>query len=230
MNSNSDSTFSSQLLLFDPENTTTDALELFPAVWSATQALTARQSAQRRAGLKQLDELGAARVSPLVAYVLVTRISEPLVALRAEVVRELGKIFQADQDGRSAPEAVLQTLKTYLASMRTREIFALLEVAQFEPAREEQVIKLLSYCPFAGRHLASILMERSAPFGVRQLAASLIGKVGYLDAVPDLERMKDRLESRVKGQQAMPFAPPLDHEEVALLPTLKSALNMLQAP
>jgi len=230
MNSKSESHITSQLLLFNPETTSTDALELFPAVWSATQALTARQSAQRRAGLEQLGELGAARVSPLVAYVLVTRISEPLVALRAEVVRELGKIFRSGQDGRSAPEAVLQTLKTYLASMRTREIFALLEVAQFEPAREEQVIKLLSYCPFAGRHLAAILMERSAPFGVRELAASLIGKVGYLDAVPDLERMKDRLESRVKGQQAMPFAPPLDHDEIALLPTLKSALNMLEAP
>jgi HEAT repeat protein len=230
MNSESDSAFPSQLLLFDPGDATTDALELFPAVWSATQALTARQSAQRRAGLEQLDELGAARISPLVAYVLVTRISEPLVALRAAVVRELGKIFRSDQAGRPAPDVVLQTLKTYLAGMRTREIFALLEVVQFEPAREEQVIKLLSYCPFAGRHLAAILLERNAPFGVRELAASLIGKVGYLDAVPDLERMKDRLESRVKGQQSMPFAPPLDQEEIALLPTLKSALSLLQAP
>jgi hypothetical protein len=58
----------------------------------------------------------------------------------------------------------------------------------------------------------------------------LIGRVGYLDALPALERLLARLESRLHGQQAMPFAPKSSLEEAELLPDLQLTLTLLRSP
>jgi hypothetical protein len=57
-----------------------------------------------------------------------------------------------------------------------------------------------------------------------------IGTVGYLEAIPALERLAARLEARLSGQQAMTFAPPSQSEENELLPIVRSVLHLLQAP
>jgi hypothetical protein len=55
--------------------------------------------------------------------------------------------------------------------------------------------------------------------------------VGFLEAIPAMERIQSRLETRLEGQQSMPFAPVShDSDEVDLLPTVREALAALRAP
>lgn len=219
-----------QLPLFPPGETTTGAVELFPTVWTAAEALTSPDLQARRAGLERLVQLGAARVSPLIAYLFATRLMEPDLGLRAEVVRALADIFAPDEAGRPAPDAVRQQVNEYLAHMRTRPIYALLQLSSEDTDLEGPVATLLGVNCYAGSHLSNILLDRKAPTAIRQQAARLIGKVGYVDVLPDLERLVSRLQAKLAGQQAMPFAPVSEEDELALLPELQQAISLLRAP
>lgn len=219
-----------QVPLFELEEST-GSFELFPAVWVAAEDLVASDSRTRRSGLERLLELGAARFSPLIAYLLYTRLTDPNIALRAKVVRALGDALGADKDGRPGPENVRQTLCYHLGQMRTRQVFALLQVLEAQATLQAPIARLVNACPYAGAHLADILSDRKAPFEVRARAAQLIGQVGFLDALPALERLAARLEARQNGQGTMPFAPPpAAQNEVELLPAVKTALDLLRAP
>jgi hypothetical protein len=58
----------------------------------------------------------------------------------------------------------------------------------------------------------------------------MIGRVGYLDVLPTLERLANRLEARLSGQQTMPFVKVNEDDEAILLPEIRQALHLLQAP
>ncbi|HEX9028950.1 MAG TPA: hypothetical protein VF823_07240 [Anaerolineales bacterium] len=220
----------SQPPLFELGEPSAETLELFPAVWAAAELLVSPEAPRRRSGLERLAELKAARVSPLVAYLLATRLLDPELELRGRVVRLLDTVLSADDQGRLAHPAVRQALTGWLVTMRTRPIYALLQVAESDPSLDGPVTNLLNACPFAGSQLASLLAERKTPLSIRRQAARFIAMVGYLEAVPTLERLETRLASRQEGQQAMPFLPPDPTDEVALLPAVQAALNSLRAP
>lgn len=196
--------------------------EGLPVVWEALDSLTSPELMNRISGLKRLIRLGADRQYPLVIYVLVTRITEPDIELRTQIVQLLGSI--PDLDVRSPKKAVLsldavkKALTTALAGMRTRQIFALLQVSEFDKTAEEAVSTLLGYCSFAGGHLARILSNRAAPLSIRRQAAHFIGCIGYLDALPVLERLASRLESR------------RDDEDAGILLGLQETIRLLYTP
>ncbi len=217
-----------QPLLFEVSETATGTAELFPAVWSAAEGLTSPEVDLRRASLDRLLELGAPRLSPLVSYLLATRITDPDIGVRGKIVKALGGLFVADSNQQIAPEPVRRHLRAYLSQMRTRQIFSLLEVAAAYPDLESNIIHLLSSSPYAGNHLASILSERKNPLAVRRMAIHFIGKVGYLDAIPAMERLVTRLEARLTGQTTMPFAPPNEPDETSLLQPIQAALAALR--
>lgn len=216
--------------LFDFSDQTTGTVELFPAVWSAAEDLVSPDLTMRLKGFEKLLELNAPRLSPLITYLLATRIMDPDINLRVRIVKALGELLMLDKEGRVTPEPVRKYLMTYLNQMRTRPIFSLLEVGSQYPIEKENIARLLNACPNAGRHLADILSDRNAPMAIREQAALFIGLVGYLDAIPALERLSSRLESRISGQQAMSFAPTAVSQETKLLPTIRDTLTLLYAP
>jgi len=142
----------------------------------------------------------------------------------------LGGLLLPDLEGRPTPEPVRRYLVAALSQMRTRSIYALLEVAYDGPDTAASVARLLNVCPYAGKHLVEILNERKLPLTIRRAAVDFIGSVGYLEAIPALERLATRLEARLGGQQSMPFAPPAVQDETDLLPVVQAALVMLKAP
>ncbi len=226
-----DSNFSEfeQPVLFKLGEVSVGHVELFPAVWSAAEALTALEPEARRKGLERIEELHAARFSPLVAYLVTTRITDPDMDIRGQAVRILSAVLVPDQHGSLAPADVRRRILAVMAQMRTRHIYALLELASRSHECEAAVTSLLNACPYAGTHLADILTSKKTPLYIRREAASLIGRVGYLDAIPVLERLVTRLAGRMSGQQSMPFAPAGGNEEVALLPDVQAALNQLRS-
>ncbi len=219
-----------QPLLFEfSQDASTGAMELFPAVWNAVEALAAPEAATRLAALDRLSKICAPRLSPLVAYSLATRLIDPDLTVRGRVVEILGDVLSKDAAGNAAPEAVRHHLTNTLAQMRTRSIFALLEVALHQQCLENSIALLLNACPYAGGHLANILSDRKDPVAIRLQAVRLIGMVGFLDAIPVLERLEARLLSRQSGQQSMPFAPPSGPDESDLLPAVQATLNLLRS-
>lgn len=201
--------------------------ELFPAVWRAAEGLAAPEADTRHAALDSLLAMDAVRIYPLIAYLMATRLTDADVEVRARIVQALGEVFASDGRRRSATEEVRQLLRHHLSQMRKRTVYAILQVAARDPDSSPHVARLFNACPYAGNHLADILASRSSELEVRVQAANFIGQVGYLDTAPALERLLNRLESRQNGQRSMPFAPPMERHEAALLPAIKDALRAL---
>lgn len=218
-----------QIPLFILEETT-GTLELFPSVWNAMENLTASDADIRHQALDKLIELNAPRFSSIVTYLLVTRLTDPDFIFRKRVVLALGSILSVDEHGLPAPEEVRSSMLQYLSQVRTRQVFAMLQVASEDEMAVDQVARLLDACPYAGHHLIDILNDQKASLSVRRMAAIMIGKVGYLDALTSLEKLQIRLEARLNGQKAMPFAPPPINNEVDLLPAIQHSIHLLRAP
>lgn len=220
----------SQPTLFDLGESSRGVAEIFPAIWHLCEAAVSPDVDVRRGAIRQIVETDAGRLLPLVSYILATRITEMDINLRVLVIGALSDILLPDRDGLPPPEAVRQCLTDYLAQMRTRQIYALLQVLPDRPDMEQSVARLLNTCPYAGNQLAEILASRKVPLEIRRHAVRLIGLVGYLDAIPALERSLARLESRLNGQQSMSFAPVDMVEDAVLIPDIRRALDFLHSP
>jgi len=219
-----------QLALFDFHGTSSQAFELFPKVWVATEALADREASSRHAGLDALVELNAARYSPLVAYMIFTRIEDPDLPLRIKVVNTLAKVLLHDETGQFAPEIVRQSLLSNLSQLKSGQIIGILEAAEFEPNLEENAAILLKANCTAGNVMADILVDRKSPIGLRQQAANMIARVGFVEAIPSIERLVTRLETRKNGQQSYLYSQQELGDEIVLLPLLRSVLSILLAP
>ena len=197
-------------------------------LWEGLIAFTSPDLNTRRAGLEMLVSLDVAHRSPLAAYILATRLDEPDLALRTRIVQVLGAVLGNSTDRRTTVTQVRLHLGSYLSQIRTRRIFALLQVAVSDPSTHEAVSCLLNLCPHGGTQLGNILSDRGNSLSVRKHAAEFISCVGYLDALPVLERQSARLEKRLNGNKIGDLTE--EDGEVYLLPAIHHAINMLKAP
>jgi hypothetical protein len=219
----------SQPVLFNLIDTTTGEVELFPSVWGAAEEFISPEVSMRRKGLDTLRQIGASRLSPLIAYLIATRLIDSDLELRKLIILTLSEVLEPDREGKLAPDGVLRTLTAYLTQMRTRIIYMLLEAAASDPLLQPHVARILNCSPFAGNHLAALLQDRKTELAIRREAARMIGLVGYLEVIPMLEKMETRLSARTGGQQEMPFAPPSSPEETQLLPLIVESLRLLKS-
>lgn len=215
-----------QLLVFEESVGT---VELFPAIWKALEDLTKEDEKSRAIALDKIEELGATRVSPVVTYMLVTRIIEPVLSLRARVVEMLSNVLTLDENGLPSPEEVRNSLRLYLSGIRTRQTYALLQVSAEYRSLEPCVSRLLSSNSFGGNHLVDILNERQNPLEIRKQAAIMIGKVGYLYTLPAMEKLEGRLEAHLFGQKSMDFISDKSSSESDLLPIVQEAIISLKS-
>lgn len=214
---------------FNGGGTTLGIAELFPAIWAVAEDLSNPSIAIRTSALDKLDQMGAARISPLIAYLISTRLNEPDLGLRVRVVKTIGDVLARDAKGNNPADGVIKHISAYTANMRTRQIFGIIQVLVNSQDLKEHVLRILSICPFAGNHLIELANSRKLTLDIRRQAIHLIGQMGILDAILPLERLQIRMESRLNGQQAMPFAPPLGIDDTELLPVVKSTLALLRS-
>lgn len=216
--------------LFDTEQGTAGVIELFPKVWGAAEGLTDPDVNNRRMGLECIVELNAARYLPLIAYLLCTRLNDPDLDFRGRIVIAIAQLFSPGENGENTEQLIKHVLKHHLSQMDANDIYSLLEVAEHDPAADKQVAILIKTCPKAGEHLSTLMIDRSKPIAVRNQAVLMIGRIGYVDALPVVERLAAKLEARVNGQQMMPFTQPENSDEVKLLPAVLSTQEILRAP
>jgi hypothetical protein len=215
-------------LFYFGDDTSLGSVELFPSVWQAAEKLTSAKEEIRQNALDELLQLNAPRFSPLVVYILSTRLRDSSLSFRARVIETLANVLRVDIEGKLAPNQVREHLVSYLAQLENDEIIAVLEVGIKEKESQPHIAKLLNFCPQAGKFLSDVLADRSALVEIRQISAFYIGQIGFIEALPTLKRLRNRLESRPKGQKSMPFAPPSIAEEANLLPEIKSTISLLQ--
>lgn len=221
-------TDSLQSPLFEVLETQQSVAELFPALWQAAEGLVSPISEDRRAALRTLTESQAQKISPLIAYLIATKITDKDIYVRKGAVSAIGAIFEADEEGRVARLEVHRVVHTYLSAMRRREIFGLLQVwNQFSEVRGS-VLQVLKQCAYSGDTLIDIFSDRGAPLEVRRAAIEIIGEMGYVNALPAIERLLRRLESANIAQKKMVFAPMKPVEEQALVKTLRMSLSLLK--
>jgi len=216
-----------QLPLFVYGESITEVVELFPAVWKATEAVTSPDSTIKHRGMDALLDVGAQRVSPLVAYMIATCLNDPDIFIRRRVMYILADILVGEQNGRRALDEVRKVVTHILSRMNEITILGLLEVSVADEQSDRAIFQLLNMCPYAGKHLGEIVSQWKHQVPIRQKAVYFIGMVGYLEALPILEKIYNRLEARQNGQYLMEFAPASTKSDDALLPYLRIAITQL---
>jgi hypothetical protein len=218
-----------QLPLFIYGEPTENILEVLPVVWNATELLTASDPVTRNHAIDAILELGVQKVSPLVAYMLATKLSDPEINIRRRVVYILGDLLMDTSASSEALENVRKTIINALLNMSEETIYGLLEVAVVDPMVDKFLFQLFNSCPTAGKYLGEILSQWKHPIPIRQKAIYLVGLVGYTEVLPVLERLSKRLEARQNGQYTMSFAPRAIKHDEDILPLLRIAIDRLSA-
>jgi hypothetical protein len=219
-----------QPMLFELTAGKTSALELFPKVWGAAEAIVDANVNNRRSGLETLAKMRAVQLSPLVAYLVCTRLTEPDLELRMLIVDMIGKALLQDEYGEQTLDEVRRALLFHLGHIDLNHIMAIVETATHNPILDASIAAILKSCLKSGDYLIDIALDRKNGVNLRKQAIYFLGRVGYVDSTPSLERLILRLESRVNGQQSLPFTQVETTDEVELLPILKSVYAILQAP
>ena len=169
----------SQPMLFDFSDTASGAVEFFPEIWGATESLTSPDLSERRDALDRLVVLDAPRLSPLVAYIVATRIFDTDMELRHKSVDTLGKILSPRETGKLAHPSVRLHLKAFFSQIGIRGFLNLLEVAESFPESESKIASLLNICSQSGDYLVQVMNDRKTPsrrnpiFSYREIARVL---------------------------------------------------------
>jgi hypothetical protein len=216
--------------LFEYLDRTEEVLEPFPDVWTALELLISPVVEDRNRGYNKIVDLNAHQFSPIVAHILATCLDDEDIDFRLKIVNIIGGLLLSGEEERVTPVEVRQQLKYYLSKMRQRKIFALLQVAEYEPSSQASVSAIIKSCSYAGNALSDIFSNHKLPIEIRKQAIKFSGVVGFLDTIPHLEKLAQRLETRVNGQRKMPFTLTKDSNESSMLPLIKCTLDLLYAP
>jgi hypothetical protein len=206
-----------------------DMAELLPVVWNATQALISPDGDTRQRGLDAVLELGAQRASPLVAYLITTCLCDPDLHIRRRAIYIVADLTMVEPGGMPAHEEIRKVIISYLQNATEKIVYKLLEVALVDPYSEQSIFQILNLCPLAGKYLGEILADGKNPLPVRHKAIHFVGWVGYIEALPILKRLLDRMETRQSQQYAMSFASQIHQPDDGIMAALRIAINRLTA-
>ena len=148
------------LITFEDQETKI-VLELFPAVWQAAEKLISADAQQRHAGLDDLLVTEAARISPMIAYLLITRLFDPDQELRSRIVEALANVMRRDAEGRYANEAVRSQIISGLVEMGDPGLQAMIEAGVDNEAMLGHIARLINFAPNAGNFLKDLAADRS---------------------------------------------------------------------
>jgi hypothetical protein len=192
-------------------------------IWFAAELLISPELLERKKGFERLIELDAIKQNPIIIYLLASNLSEPDFSLRAFIVRVLSGLLDDIKTSKSPQKDPRFILTNYLSQISTEEVYSLLELAEVDPPSREYVVQLLCSCACAGDQLRKFVMDRECAINMRLIALEIIGKVGYLEVLPDLERLAKRLENRVNAEKK-------DMDLSEMMQRLNTTIKLLSSP
>lgn len=206
-----------------------------PAVdpWTAAEMFVSAHVEERRRGFAILNGAEAARRSTLTPHLLASRLDEPDLALRADIVQALADYYEIRGREYRYPPELRGAVTTAIRKFDRPAVQALLELHHAHGTgtvalRGEALVRLWERLPNASPTLTRLAGDRGFPLCLRQSAIEALGQVGFTDALPALEGLLTRIEGRRAGQLTMLFAPSDWPEDQELLPALRTALERLR--
>jgi hypothetical protein len=218
-----------QLPLFVYGESTENYAEVLPVVWNAVECLVSPEPITRQLGIDSILELGVQKSSPLVAYMIAMRLGDTDINIRRRVIYIVADIISWEPGVRQVPDIVRKPVTYFLHDMGDEIVFGLLEVSVMEPQADKPISQILNSCPLGGKFLGNVLNEWKNPLAIREKAIYFIGEVGYMEMLPILERLLDRLEARQNGQYSMSFAPSSSRADEEIIRDLRIAINRMSA-
>lgn len=201
--------------------------------WMAGEMFVSPHVEERRRGFALLVGSEITRRSALTQHLLASRLDEPDMPLRAQIIQAIADYFEVREREYRYPPEIRAAVAGHLRQYDRPQVLALLET-QGSPEDgalnlgSESLSRLLERIPNASLHLTRLAGDKTVGLELRCAAVELIGRVGFTDAVATLEGLEARIEGRRAGQLTMLFAPPDYPDEATLLPAIKEALNQLR--
>jgi len=195
-------------------------------IWQAAEGLVSPNSVEREKALDYLLDQGAPAKSPLITYLLATRLSDPDLEVRFHIVKALGSVIVRADEGEELIDPVLRQLQSYLAYLNTEQILDLLEVSEQYLSAEESLTGIFRLASYAGNRLSGIVNDRKKPLGIRQKAIYFCGEAGYLEASTTLNVLVSRIDKRNQIPKHSPIRKK-DMDENQLYPYAVAALEKL---
>jgi hypothetical protein len=195
--------------------------------WRAAEQFVSNDVEARQAGLAGLRAEGRL-YSPLTLYLLASRLDEPDLALRREIIEALAACISWE-----APEQARDYLIGLMARFGRAQVEWLLEAdaGLAEPGRYRQTqrpaLALLDRVPNVAGTLTRVAADRAVALPTRAAAVAALGELGVIEALPALEGLKTRIEGQAAGQMPMAFAPGSGPAEEELIGPLKAAIDLL---
>lgn len=218
-----------------PRPPTRPVARVVPTVdpWVAGEMFVSQHAQERARGFAILQGAEAARRSLLTIQLLASRLDEPDLGLRTQIVQALADYFELRGSDYRYPAEVRAAVAAQLRKFDRSQLLALLEAHQTAQAGAgrltlEGLTSLLERVPGASGQLVRIANDRSLAIHLRQAAVELLGKIGFTDAADALESLAARIAGRQAGQLAMAFAPTDYADEGQLLPALHAAVAILR--
>lgn len=199
-----------------------------PRLWKSAEDLVSPDPHLRDSSLDQLEEIDGIHRSPLIAYLLISRISEPVLEVRFHIIQFLGELVDFDSPGRRFSDQALIFAKNALDQMDKFQLIRLLEVSESYLTAERAISNILKLSSYAGAGLSGIVNDRKLPVSVRQQAVFYCGEVGYLSSKTTLQNLASRVEkSRTRPKYNSERKKNRDEE--FLYPFVVSALEKLNS-
>jgi len=196
-------------------------------VWSALEQMVSVNLEQRKNGLQKIIELQAIEKYPLVVYVVSTRLIEPEISLRADVVRLIATFKSINYSQKEPSKEVFKTLYDYFDQIRNRQIYSLLQVAIYDTSLIDEVSYLIGLCSYAGEYLIEIVIDRKNPLELRVESLKIIESVGFIDVLPELRRVLSRYERKNDSKPLRMKENGLRNDREVLIPLLEKAIESL---
>ena len=195
-------------------------------IWLAAERLVSPWAVEREEALDFLVGQDAPAKSPLIAYLLATRLSDLDLEVRWHMVKALGDVLTGAEPGEQLPDHVLRQLQGFLAHLNKGQILGLLEVSEQYLSAEENLIEIFKLCSYAGNVLSGIVNDRKIPLGIRQKATYFCGEAGFLETITSLQVLVMRIEKRNQVLRKFPLRRK-SKEENQLYPYAVAALEKL---
>jgi hypothetical protein len=197
-------------------------------LWDAAEGLISPDPNIRDSSLDQLKEIDGIHRSPLVAYLLVSRISEPDLEIRFHLIRLLGSLMDFESSGKSFSDQALDFAKDALDQMEKSQLIKILEVAESYLTAERAISNILKLSSYAGVGLSGIVNDRKLPVSVRQQAVFYCGEIGYLSSKPTLQNLVQRVD-KARTRPGNGNERKKSRDEEFLYPFVISALEKLNS-
>lgn len=195
-------------------------------LWDTAEGLLSPDPNIRDNSLDRLEEIDGFFRSPLVAFLLVSRISEPDLEIRLHLIQLLGRLVDYNTPGQHLTDQSLVFAQDALDQMDKIQLIKILEVSDSYLAAEGAISNILKLSSYAGVGLSGIVNDRKLPVSLRQQAIFYCGEVGFLSSRPTLQNLVQRVE-KAKNRSGGASERKKSRDEEFLYPYVVSALEKL---